>query len=363
MGKPLLLKLHRWTGLALGVLLFIQGLTGTLLVFRDELERVIHPALVVAPLPARAAVQALLDTVQRAHPDAKVARAEFPRGADQAVMFKLAAGGGAILTAVDPYRNIIVRDGGVGRWPAEWLFDVHETLLAGPVGETVVGIEGLALLLLALTGPLVWWPGARRLRQGLRVRLDAGADLRWRTLHRSVGAIAAVFLLLSATTGVLMVWKGGFRTVLSAFGPVQNKPNPKVAEQHGRGLLPVDTLIAHAEASDGPAALRQLRFSSGGRVIAVSLDSDLTVRPDGTRQIYFDAYTGAELGRYISGALPAGNEIVDWLYTVHIGLWGGLATRLLLALTGLVLAGMSASGIWLWYSRTVLRRRGAARRR
>jgi uncharacterized iron-regulated membrane protein len=356
--KPTFLKLHRWIGLSVGLLLIVQALTGMSLVFRDEVERLIHPSLIVPVRAARPPVQALLDAVHAAHPKAKLSRAEFPKEPDQAVIVKWASKEQRWLTAVDPYDGRIVADGRDYSWPMEWLFNVHEQLLAGPVGEVIVGIEGLALIFMAVTGIVYWWPGRRRLKQGFRVKLDGSVDLRWRTLHRAVGAGVSVLLLLSAVTGVLMVWKDPLRDVLGTFTRVERRPAPKVLERPGATTIPVDRLIAQAQRTYGGAALRQLRFSSGERVVAVFLDSgSRTIRPDGTTQAYYNAYDGTDLGHYVAGSLPASSEFIDWLYTVHTGMWGGIVTKLILLLTGATLASMGASGLWLWYSRTSRKRR------
>ncbi|KTE38395.1 MULTISPECIES: PepSY-associated TM helix domain-containing protein [unclassified Sphingopyxis] len=358
--KPKLLKLHRWVGLTLALLLTVQGLSGALLVFRDEIERGIHPAMTVEPAATRAPVQALMDAVEARHPGVPVSRAEFSAWDDGAVLFKLTAKDGTRwLTAVDPYRAVIVRDGSLTAWPGEWLFLLHDSLLAGPVGETIVGIEGFGLLFLALTGPIIWWPGRKRIKQGLKVITDRGADLKWRTLHRAGGALVAVVLVGSALTGVLMVWKPQFRDGLRLATAVTDKPSPKVTEEPGRTMVPLDALVAKARADYGASELRQIRFSDGGRVAAIHLESDLTIRPEGTKQIYYNRYDGSDVGHYVAGALPVGTEIVDWLVIVHNGMFGGAATRLLAVIAGLSLAGLSASGLWLWYSRTSRKRKRA----
>lgn len=314
--------------------------------------------MLVEPAAKRVPVQALMDAVERRHPGVPVNRAEFPAWEDSAVLFKLTAKDGTRwLTAVDPYRGVIVRDGSLAAWPGEWIFLIHDSLLAGPVGETIVGIEGLGLLFLALTGPIVWWPGRKRLKQGLKVITNRGADLKWRTLHRAGGALIAVVLVGSATTGVLMVWKPEFRDALRIVTPVTDKPTPKVSEQPGAPMVPLDQLVAKARAEYGMTALHQIRFSDGGRVAAIFLESDLTVRAEGTKQIYYNRYDGTDVGHYVAGALPLGTEIVDWLITLHTGLFGGVPTRLLAMISGLSLVGMSASGLWLWYSRTSAKRR------
>jgi len=225
-------------------------------------------------------------------------------------------------------------------------------LLSGPIGETLIGIEGLSLLFLAIMGIGYWWPGRKRLKQGFRVKLDGSADLRWRTLHRAVGGGVAVILLMSATTGVLMVWKEQVRGAMNVVAKTESRPSPKVAKSDGAAMVPIDPLIARAKAVYGDTPFRQLRFSSGGRVVAVFLDSNRTIRADGTNQVYFNRYDGRELAHYIAGTQSGGAEFLDWVYTVHTGLWGGAVTQAIMLVTGLTLFGMALSGLWLWFTRT-----------
>jgi uncharacterized iron-regulated membrane protein len=343
----------------LALFVTIQALSGTALVFRDELEPLVHSELRVAARGERASIQALHDVVSARYPTATMGRAEFPESETQAVLFKLKEGKKPILVAVDPFSAAIVREGGLGDWPFEWIFQVHYELLAGPTGHFLIGVEGLALLFLAITGPIVWWPGRKRIRQGLKVKIRGKADPRWRTLHRSGGAIAAVFLIVSSTTGAAMVWKEELRAALAPIAAAPGKPTPKIAEQPGRPHVPLDALVASARRQYA-TPLRQIRFSSGGRAVAVFLDGDRSVRADGTNQIYYNVYDGSEIGRYVAGEMPPASEAIDWLFTVHTGLWGGVATRLLLLLVGASLIGLTLTGPWLWWSRTRRRRRSGA---
>lgn len=362
--KPTYLKWHRWLGLTVGLFLMLQGLTGAILAFRDQLEPVVVPALVVPVRAERLPVQALVDAVRRAHPAAEVQRAEFPDAAGQAVMFRWTENKVRGMTAIDPFDGHIVRDGRALSWPLEFVFNLHEQLLSGPVGETLVGIEGIALFVLAVFGIAFWWPGRRRLKQGFRLKLDGSADLRWRTLHRAVGAGVALILLMSATTGVLMVWKEPVRGAMNLVARTESRPSPKVAKRDGASMVAVDRLIAQARAAYGGTALRQLRFSNGGRVVAVYLDSNRTIRADGTAQVYYDHYDGRELAHYVAGTQSGGAEFLDWLYTVHTGLWGGPITQAAMTFVGLTLFGMAFSGLWLWVTRTRRERaRKAARAR
>ena len=365
--KSRLLAWHRWAGLILGLFLLVQAVTGTILVFRDGIDRWSHPALTVAPTADRQPVQALLDALSRGLPDHEIARVDFPVEPDVAVQVRLKSQDGeAYLAAIDPYTATIVRHGGLPAWPTEAVFRFHNELWAGEWGHQLVGVLGLGLVFLLITGPIIWWPGRGRLRKGLSVTFRRGVNRGWRELHRSAGTIGAVLLLVSATTGVMMVWKEQLRTAIAALGgEIVEKPAPKVTERPAAALLPVDALIARAQAAYGPTRLQQLRFpGKGGRVVAVYLDSDISSRPEASKQIWFNRYTGEDVGHYVAGAVPAGNEFVDWLFPVHNGHFLPIFGRLLMFAGGVLLTGLALTGAWMWVSlragRSVRRRRVAA---
>ena len=160
--RKTLVVVHRWVGLLAGMLLLSQGLSGAALAFRAELNRILHhDALTVEPLPTARSLQSMLDTVRAAHPQLYVERIEFPRRADEALLFRLETRGSEAprCVTVDPYRGVVTRDAPLSSWPLEWLFRLHQQLLSGDRGEAVVGITGASLLVLCLVGPFLWWPG------------------------------------------------------------------------------------------------------------------------------------------------------------------------------------------------------------
>jgi uncharacterized iron-regulated membrane protein len=350
--KQSILRYHRWLALVVGLFLLMQGLSGSLLVFRDKLEPIVHPELVLTETKQHAAPQQLLDMVNSRFPDFAVSRVEFPKHGDHAVIFKL--NGRNIdakhLVAVDPYRNEIVREGGIARWPFEWMLLWHEQLMSGGAGETAIGLIGLALLFMVVSGLITWWPRGR-FRLGFRIT-RGGGETTWRTAHRTLGALAAPVLLFSACTGSLMIFKDSLRDVLALVGPVAAKPSAKVAERPGAPLVSIDGLVSKTHEAIGPWALRQLRFGDdGGRGVSVYVDA-----PGGgigavTSFVAFDRYTGEELGRYVSGDLPRANAIVDFLYPLHTGLGGGSVMKAVLLLSAMVLVFLALSGLLLWLVR------------
>ena len=346
-SRKTLLRLHRWVGLALGALLLIQGLTGATLVFRDELEALIHPELNVASGEQRLPLQRLVETARGARPEAVLQRVEAAEGG--ALLFRFVEDETPYLMALDPVDGRILRQGPLAAWPGEWIFHLHHYLLSGDVGEWIVGIEGFALLFLAITGPIVWWP--KRLASGFRIVRGAGADRLMRSLHRAAGAALAILVLTSAATGTMMIFKEQIRPLFGASGYVP-KPSVKIeAQPAGSPRIPVDRLIAQAQRDYGPTPLVETRFQGkDAQVVVVYLRDENSLRENASKQIYFNAYDGTEVGHYVPAALPWGNSFIDWLFPIHTGRAVGLVGRILILLGGIGLVFFTVSGVWLWLS-------------
>ena len=56
----------------------------------------------------------------------------------------------------------------------EWIVALHENLLFGENGRFVNGIGAICVILLCLTGAVIWWPGINNWRRALTVN--------WRSL-------------------------------------------------------------------------------------------------------------------------------------------------------------------------------------
>ena len=352
--RPVLVLLHRWIGVPFAVLLLLQGLSGAALIFRDDLNRWLHQdALVVTPAGSRLPVQKLLESVRNRHPDSAVTRIIYPDNTDEAFVFWLEprGAGASRFVAVDPYRGTITRDGAIGEWPVEWLFRLHDELHAGKAGKNIVGAEAVALLLLAVVGPILWWPG----RRATSITFSKGTYRGLRDVHRIVGAIAAIVLLVSAFTGIFNVWKVPLQSAVRIVLPTIAKPSPTVQVRTGSPLLPVDDIVAAAQGRYSQAQVRNVRFPGGhGRVVAVFMNAADNTRPRASNQVWLNGYTAEVLGAYEAQKVPAGNGFIDWMLPIHTGEFLGMPGRIVFLLAGLTLAGLATTGLWQWWERRKL---------
>ncbi|MGH8855039.1 MAG: PepSY-associated TM helix domain-containing protein, partial [Telluria sp.] len=227
--KSLNRTIHLWAGLVFGTILVLQGLTGTVIGWRHELDAWLNPGLLqvappagttagaeARPTPAQvAAVAARLqgdpaygrpDTLflPEAHGDVYVAwyRPEKPmsgwaQGVTRQVM-------------VDPANLVVLGERNWGEagfsrpllMPT--LFHLHRYLMLGEVGKLVIAVQGVALLLLTLTGIVVWWPKLTLAAFWHAISVRRGGN--WPKfsfqLHRAAGFYMAIPLLVLAVSGI-----------------------------------------------------------------------------------------------------------------------------------------------------------------
>jgi uncharacterized iron-regulated membrane protein len=111
------------------------------------------------------------------------------------------------------YRNELyvaaIPDEGAMRFVST-LIELHDTLLAGATGRTVNGAGALAVLLVALTGFCIWWPGLKRWRRGLTLHGGVGWKRFVYDLHSVVGFWTFGFIAMFAVSGVYLCFPDTF---------------------------------------------------------------------------------------------------------------------------------------------------------
>ncbi|MDM7923318.1 MAG: PepSY-associated TM helix domain-containing protein, partial [Pyrinomonadaceae bacterium] len=172
--RKAILTAHLYLGLASGLLFSATGLTGSLLVFSEELDHWANPTLLtVVPGTAPADLSAIEASVSERFPNEAVYRIRMPRSDEETIEFWMGRAGDLRVYA-DPYTGNIL---GSRRFSETWrglLFGFHTELFSGERGKTVLGIGGFVLIAIGLTGIVLWWRGRRNLLRGLRVNVRNG---------------------------------------------------------------------------------------------------------------------------------------------------------------------------------------------
>jgi uncharacterized iron-regulated membrane protein len=329
--------LHAWAGVGLAVLAVVFGLTGSLLVFEDDWIRATVPAARVEPDLDPARLGAALDRLEAAEPD----------------LTSVVLAGGAVgvhrLYLPDEVFGYSDANGAVvERWRgaarAETLiFDLHHELLAGHTGKLVAGVAGLALVLLILTGLIVWLPAWRA--TGWRLWPRSGARRELIGSHRNLGLIFAMPLAVFSLTGAAIVFHGTSQALL---GGAPKPPTPIV----GTGDVDWGRALAAAQARFPDATLRMaIRPSAPGKPATIRLKQPGEWHPNGRTTATIDPATSRVVATSDANALPMGIRAFNAFYPLHASSVGGWLYDGVTALSGLAMAGLGLVGAWAFLAR------------
>lgn len=362
-ARRLVRRIHLVAGLTVGLLLVSAGLTGSVLVFREELDVLLHPELLrVEPGPERVPLDRVVAAARAAYPDERPSYIQLPRS-PRATHEVVMTGEDPLQVYVDPYRGTVLGARRESETLPNLLFRWHTSLLAGETGEKVMGTAALLLLVLVASGVVVWWPG---MRSGVRRFCEACMVKRcanWRRinfdLHRAVGIWSALFLTVTAVTGASLVFHDAFMAGLDRVTGSPPRPTPPVLTPvAGAEPLPLDDLVRQAGAAVGGVATYLTLPAKEGAPLTVRKKVPAELHPNGRNFIYLHPQTGEVLEVEDALRAPAGTRAYNVLYPVHIGRWGGLWSKIAYTLLGLSPLTLFASGCIMWWNRSGRRRVG-----
>ena len=118
------------------------------------------------------------------------------------------------------------------------------------------------------------------------------------------------------------------------------------------GLAHGEKLMAELARAHGFTVLHAQRLSyrphSGVFHYRVRSNRDIRDRR-GITSIDFDAATGAYLTSYVPTGRAGGDTVTGWLLALHMADVWGQPFKLVVFLLGLATAGLSGTGIWIWW--------------
>jgi uncharacterized iron-regulated membrane protein len=370
-GRAAWLKLHLSLALSAGFLFALLGLTGSLTIYREDIDELLNPNLVIDhPAGDYQSLDKIFAAVRAAHPNRHGAwTLEMPRSAHgmitawfdkpQETYFDWY---GPLMVSVNPYTAEVVASRFWGSTFTTWLLDLHSHLLLGLTGRKAVGAAGLLLMLSACSGLYLWWPGVKGLRKALTIRRQFGM-LRFTTdLHRITGFLSALAILILAGTGFLLSYPALVEILAGEAGMGHGETNGSIVStavpnDHPLGLEGAEFI---ARAPFPNAELRRISTPAGDSgvfEIHFRQDNEINQRHPFTT-VWVDRWSGHILEVRDPARFTAGQTAAAWLWPLHSGEALNSPGRLLWFLAGQALFVLYLSGLFRW-----LCRRGVIRNR
>jgi uncharacterized iron-regulated membrane protein len=242
----------------------------------------------------------------------------------------------------------------------DWLVDLHHNLWAGHTGRQVAGAFGLALLLSAATGLIVWLCGRPDLRTAFLIRLRS-PQRAWRDWHRAVGLAAMLVLGLEAYTGLWLCFPDAMRATLTAFVPVPKDarpPRPGPADvRTPKASLAVVMASAIAAVPDG--RVREIRLPEDYGNVQVRMWRPGDFRSLGNNVVTVSNVTGRVITVDLYARKTTPQRFVQAMAGLHYAEWGGTMATCIYVGGGIATLLLFATGIMVWLRTDVTKARRA----
>ena len=358
--RKLLFQIHLWLGVGLGIYAALVGLTGSLLVFRPELQQV---TLDDVPAGAeRISPDSAAEVLRRAYPDRRLLTFIVPQSDRDVYAGWLFKGSNSLLVHMHPVTGALISSDASSMRFWNFVSDLHVNLLAGSTGHVASGVLGLLTICILVSGLVLWWQGAAHWKRGLKVQTGA----RWRRLnwdlHSAVGFWASAALLIIALTGVYFVWPAAFRTAVGAFGTLsQRGPYPIPSPTSSKTLASVEEIIAVARKVQTNGRPGRINLSeSASKAVRVVLYEGGFSDHRKYGYLFLHPVTLEVLRADLRETRTAADSVIAWFPAIHFGTFAGVSSRVLWCFAGLVFPLLFVTGLIMWWSR---RSRNAQRHR
>lgn len=363
-GARLYRTLWRWhfyAGLCCIPFILLLAVTGTLYLFKPQIDAAINDRYQVVAVGERATAQAQIDAALAAHGGTTFASYQLPSSDIQAVIISLHGKAGNLLVHINPYSLEVLNATYQQDQILHWVKRLHGELALGNAGSVVVELAGCWSIVLLITGLYLWWPrNAQGLAGVIYPRMRARGKVFWRDLHAVTGFWVALFTLFLLISGLpwALVWGSAFKEI-RAIGQPPIQQNWRVSsnehEDHAHhapvALLPrplSQTLLSNAQALRlaAPAELSLDRNNPGQWQLS-SQHQNRTLR----QTVWFDGASGALVKTQSFVDRSALDRIIGIGISAHEGQLFGWFNQLLGLFTTMGLCLVSISGFILWRKR------------
>ncbi|WP_302287361.1 PepSY-associated TM helix domain-containing protein [Bacteroides clarus] len=381
-------KIHLWLSVPFGLIITVICLSGAALVFEDEVTELCRRNLYYvekvsgAPLP----VEYLIEKVAGTLPDSvAVTGVSISSDAERAYQVNLSKPRRASVY-VDQYTGEV--KGRHERAPFFLtMFKLHRWLLDGMKpdggifwGKMIVGVSTLMFVLVLISGIVIWWPRTKKaLKNSLKIAVGKGRRRFWYDLHVAGSMYALVLLLAMALTGLTWSfswYRAGFYKVFGvemkqraghgALQTVHGTPQtahgtPQTAHggksgrnsaEEGRGNREHTSPYAcwqqvYEELKARNAGYKQITVSNG----SASVSFERFGNQRAADRYAFNPQDGEITEVTLYKDTDASGKMRGWIYSVHVGSWGGIFTRILTFIAALLGGTLPLTGYYLWLRR------------
>lgn len=348
--------LHSWLGMVTGIFILLLGLSGSALVFKDELDYMANAELLtVKPMAEKIPLDSIYRMVCREYPNlAGIAWKNPDAKANRAYEFRLYQNDGKLSTydlgmlSINPYNGKVLRNGNLmdlSTGLLHWLVQFHWSFQLGIPGLLLATLIGLTMILSIISGLIIY-------RKYVFKVMLFKVKFKWNNrrtissaLHRIVGVWAMLFNIILFITGF---WMNLF-SMQPSYWARQRTAAPK----NLLASASIDTMLSTAIMAFPEMHIKNVYLpTQPGKNFRISgvLDGQSAILSNGN-SVSIDPETAAvlEVERLMDQSIWSKVEAA--VFPLHTGSFGNLSVKLFYVFLGVLPGLLSITGAILWWRR------------
>ncbi|MCT2408426.1 PepSY domain-containing protein [Chryseobacterium antibioticum] len=371
-------KLHLWLGLSVGIIVFIVSLTGTLYVFKDEIQNSLRKEAMYVQKPSASplSIAVLKEKVSlELNEKYPLSAVEISLDKNRSYRFsyyeKNKKGWNYFeevkinkLVYVDQYNGKILAVYDEKYSFFNILKFIHWSLLLNSEwGKYVVGIPTVIFIFMLITGIVLWWPKNKKARKG-RFWFSWENVKTWKRknydLHNVLGFYASFFALVISMTGIYFAYpyvKNAFNFTLSGSTELPKEKEIKSPDSLVGKNASVYDLTAQETRKMYPSS-SSFRIPLNGKNKKGKELKNIPVTIYGEEgrfsernALIFDKYSGKLLAEKPHQKLSNAEKYANANYDIHTGSYFGLFGKILWFITGLICTSLPVTGFLVWWGK------------
>ena len=374
--KKVAFNLHKYVGVVAGVYMLIMSLTGIVLVFHDELSEWLNPYSPKIQGTERASFDRIFQNCETASPGFKFKNMMVDLDNHPTLVFGNHADGRKITCEANQFTGefLKVRD---ENQILKFITDLHFNLLSGTNGRTANGIGGVILLMLTITGLMIWWRSINSFKTLFKLRPERknnAPPVSWlsaiviKNAHALFGVCFTPFLIIWSISGFYFGFPTFTEQCLNPILPVasQNKtsaePSIKPNTDPSAKSRSADELVRAAQnAAPGFDFVTRIAMQDKRKKLAriwLAKTERETNSAKEKCQVFLDPTSATVVSVSRAENPLAGDVFLQTLTKLHFGTIGGIYTKCAWVVAGCIPAILSISG-WLIFAYKSKRKRAA----
>lgn len=350
--------LHLWPSIVAGIILVVVSLSGTIIVYCDEIMDWSAGEARFVNVPEdqkRVSAEVLKANFNKANPGYDISEFVFFKDPERSIRIRAFNPEGPKLAMVyaDPYSGkILKKDESLQFFFVMAHF--HASFLAGKTGGWIVALATIVFVISTITGLILWWP-----KKWNKTTRQASFTIKWKArfkrfnydLHNVYGFYSLIVCFMLGMTGLIIFFEPLMETTVKMTnGTTEHMMDTLPKLDSARTPLDIVPLARKvlAQSGDQEVSIWNFERKKLGAYILTSGKVGLKSIEHASVHVY-DSYTGREIRVAQQYLQHEKTENIVW--QLHMGQWWGKFGKLSTFLAGIIATSLPITGFLIWWGR------------